>query len=97
MSYAEFFRGRWTAAAHAVQSGIAFGEARAKERGERFQQTEPKHLRVGINAALCDHGSLVKLLIAKGVMTEEEYLEAIAVGMEEEKARYETDLGVKLG
>src|SRR6266849_2534064 len=82
---------RWKAAMHAVQSGVAM----EMERGSK--DTEPKHLRVGINGALCDHGALVKLLVDKGVVTEEEYLRAIAESAEAEKARYEERLWQQTG
>jgi hypothetical protein len=51
---------------------------------------------MGVNAAMCDHAALARLLMAKGVFTEEEYHEAIASEMEAEKARYERELGVHL-
>jgi hypothetical protein len=84
-------RERWQAAAHAMQSGVAM------EMNFNPDPTDPKHLRVGINTTLTDHGSLVRLLIAKGVITEAEYLKAIADGMEQEKARYEAHLTALLG
>ena len=49
----------------------------------------PKHLRVGVNAAMCDQSALVKLLISKNIITLEEYTKAIADEMEEEVKRYE--------
>ena len=82
---------RYAAAAHAMQSGVAM------EMDYRSQPTELKHLRVGVNAAMVDHCGLVKLLIAKGVITEAEYLEAIADAMEAEKARYELRISELLG
>jgi hypothetical protein len=83
---------RWLKAAHAMQSGVQT----AIELGLASDCT-PKHLRVGVNVALRDQGSLVSLLIAKGVFTEAEYIGAIADGMEEEKARHELELSEKLG
>jgi hypothetical protein len=74
------------AAAHAMQTGVAM------EMGFDPAPTEPKHLRVGINAAMADHAGLVTLLIAKGVFTKEEYAAAIATSMENEAARYERHL-----
>jgi hypothetical protein len=41
---------------------------------------------------MCDGSALAKLLMAKGVITEEEYAKAIADEMEAEKARYEKRL-----
>jgi hypothetical protein len=78
---------RYVAAVHAVQSGVA---------AEMGKSTEPKHLRVGINAAMCDHSALVMLLVSKGLFTLDEYHTAIADEMELEQARYEQRLGVHL-
>ncbi len=84
-------RDRWHRAAHAMQTGVMM------EMHQRPAPTEPKHLRVGINIALADHGSLVRLLISKGVLTELEYLDALAAGMEIEVANYEARLSEDLG
>jgi hypothetical protein len=82
---------RYRAAAHAMQSGVAMKMNFAP--GE----TTPKHLRVGINSAMSDQGALARLLIAKGVFTEDEYLEAVADGMEAEAASYEHQLREHFG
>lgn len=79
-------RERHYAAAHAMQTGVAY------QHQYDASDATPKHLRVGINAALSDHTGLVRLLIAKGVFTEEEYTKSIADEMEREKARYEVEL-----
>ena len=89
----ENFRARWIAAMHAMQSGVAM----EMNLPERKAATEPKHLRVGINVALTDQGSLIRLLIDKGVITDEEYRRAIAEGMEAEKADYEERLSNHFG
>lgn len=89
---AEQARLRWERATHAMQTGVAT----EMELGMP-SATEPKHLRVGVNTALCDHGGLVRLLIVKGVITEEEYLEAIADEMEKEAARYTDHIEKALG
>jgi hypothetical protein len=81
---------RYLAAAHAMQSGVAL------EMQRNPRPTEPKHLRVGINAAMADMGGLVALLIKKGVITDAEYRVAIADAMECEALRYEDRLGVGL-
>ena len=73
-------------AAHAMQSAVAY------EMNKRSAPTEPKHLRVGVNVAMCDHAALVFLLVEKGVITEEEYLEAIRQSMNNEVHRYEQAL-----
>lgn len=82
---------RWHDAAHAMQSGVK------AEMELRPQPTSPKDLRTGVNVALTDHAALVKLLIAKGVITEVEYHEAIADGMEAEHRRYEARLSELMG
>ena len=80
---------RYRKALHAMQSGVAF------QRNKKDQ--EPKHLRVGVNVAMRDHASLVALLVSKGVISTEDYMKAIADGMEEEAAGYEDQLGDELG
>lgn len=80
-------RQRYMNAAHAVQTAIAFTMGR---------DTEPKHLRVGIDLTKSDQGALATLLIEKGVITEAEYFKALADAMEREKTMRETELGVKL-
>lgn len=82
---------RYAAAAHAMQSGVAM------EMNFDGKPTEPKHLRVGVNAAMADHGSLARLLIAKGLISEAEYIAALAEGMEREKAAYEQRLSEHYG
>lgn len=83
-------RDRYMAAAHAMQSGVAM------DMRQDTTLSDPKHLRVGINTAHADIGSLSRLLIAKGVISEDEYLEAIADGMEREKTDYERRLSARL-
>lgn len=77
---------RYEEAAHAVQSGVAM------EMNYRPEPTQPKHLRTGIDLTKAEVGGLVRMLIAKGVFSEEEYMEAIALGVEEEQASYEKRL-----
>ena len=82
---------RYLNALHAMQSGVAM-EIHYNE-----NEVEPKHLRVGINAAMSDTGGLVELLISKGLFTEEEYIAAIADNMEEEAKSYADKLSERLG
>lgn len=79
-------------ALHAVQSGVAM-----KTELKIGEETAPKHLRVGVNSAMCDHAALVRLLVVKGVITEDEYLSAIAQSMNDEADRYEKELSGILG
>lgn len=82
---------RYAAACHAMQSGVAM------EMSHRPQPTEPKHLRVGVNSALVETGALAKILIDAGIISEEQYREALADAMEREQARYETYLSQLVG
>jgi len=76
---------------HAMQSGVAM------EMNHTDQPTSAKHLRVGVNAAMSDQAGLVKLLIAKGIITEAEYLDAITEAMSDEVKRYEDKLNARYG
>ncbi len=83
---------RYEKACHAMQCGVAH------EMGMEINQAHtPKHLRVGVNVAMRDLGSLVKLLIDKGIITEEGFVKAIADGMEEEVRDYEARIKQHLG
>jgi hypothetical protein len=82
---------RYLAAMHAMQSGVA---AKMSVDGS---ETSPKHLRVGINGAMSDHGALAKLLVDKGLISEEEYVTAIADGAEREQEAYEKFLSEHYG
>lgn len=73
--------------AHAMQSGVA-----TEMHLPYTKQTEPKHLRVGVNSAFVDISALAGLLMRKGVITELEYVQAIRDGMKAEVERYEQRL-----
>jgi hypothetical protein len=51
--------------------------------------TQPKHMRTGIDLSKSDMGGLASLLIAKGVFTKDEYVEAITKAAEQEADSYE--------
>ena len=74
---------RYENAAHAMQSGVAAMMAYDPK------ETEPKHLRVGVNSAMVSHAALVTILMEKGLFTLEEYHKALADQMEKEAADYE--------
>lgn len=92
MSKIDEYRKRWIDAAHKVQTAIA-----TLMNISIYKAVEPKHLRVGIDTQKADQGSLARLLIHKGIFTEEEYLEAIANGMEAEADSYEQEVREKYG
>lgn len=62
------------AAMHAMQSAVAL-KMQMGEEGAR--ETQPKHLRVGINSAMITDFAVGKLLISKGIITELEYAQAV--------------------
>lgn len=74
---------RYQRALHRMQSAIALeiqvlGEASA---------ASPKHLRVGLNSAFADQAALAGLLIERGVITREDYFDAIVHEAEAEADR----------
>lgn len=70
-------------ACHAMQSGVAM------MMNYESAETEPKHLRVGINSAMVNDAALVSLLVAKGIITMDEYAQAVTEEMNREAERYE--------
>lgn len=84
--------------AHAMQSGVAFTMQHEDphEKGT-VGSTSHKHLRVGVNAAMSDHGALIALLIEKGIFTEEEYVDKLIEFMRREVKSYEQSLKLRFG
>src|SRR6478609_5667341 len=62
--------------AHRVQTAIAMNPNKTA--------MEPKHMRTGIDMSKADMAGLVTLLISKGILTREEYAEAITQSAYEE-------------
>jgi hypothetical protein len=83
MSEAEV-QAEYDKAVHAMQSAVAM---EISARGANAAAANPKHLRVGINNAMADHGALAELLMAKGIFTGREYMEAIVRGARRERDR----------
>jgi hypothetical protein len=75
-------RERYDRAVHCIQAGSKMVAAR---NGEHPQT------RTGINIAMRDHASIVELLVAKGVITSDEYMKALADGAEVEVRRLEDE------
>lgn len=86
---------RYTAAAHAMMSGVKTDME--TDPTDHAGDTTPKHLRVGVNSAMATDQAFANLLIAKGIFTLDEYVEAVATAMEAEKARYEQLLTGRFG
>jgi hypothetical protein len=82
---------RLEALQHAMQSGVKFDQDTGSTCGT------PKHLRVGVNSCMANQGAMAKLLVDKGVITEDEYIEALIAGMQAEVDRYEALLEAKMG
>lgn len=82
---------RYEAALHAMQTGVQM------EMNFNSRPTDPKHLRVGVNSAMVNDQAIANLLMAKGIITQEEYAEAVTVAMETEAARYEKHLSDHYG
>ena len=79
-------RERYASLCHAMQTGVAY--KMAKDANE----TATKHLRVGVNSALVQDSALALLLMKKGIITEDEYFDAVNEAMEREVKGYEEEL-----
>ena len=90
-------RARYEARAHAMQSGVAMLMPERHRDPIEEVETSPKHLRVGVNAAMSDHAALVGLLVAKGIITEAEYVDALIRQMQCEVDAYEARCQVRFG
>jgi Asp-tRNA(Asn)/Glu-tRNA(Gln) amidotransferase B subunit len=75
----------YRAAAHRIQTAIAY----LMQNDTNYVATKPKHMRVGIDLTKSDMAGLVQLLIAKGVFTQAEYVEAITEAAQSEADSYE--------
>lgn len=75
--------------AHAVQTAIAFNPDKKSQ--------EPKHLRVGIDMSKADMEGLASLLIAKGVFTLDEYVDAVTKSAASEAERQRIACAKALG
>lgn len=84
-------RKRYQELLHAMQTGVQ------TKMNYEDKDTQPKHLRVGINAAMSDHAALVYLLVRKGLITEEEYFDSMIEFMEREVESYRALLHDLLG
>lgn len=73
-------------AAHGVQSAIATDLAEG-----RTSAVEPKHLRVGVDMSKSDMLGLTCLLIDKGIISQDEYLEYMRLGANTELAMREAE------
>jgi hypothetical protein len=82
---------RYAALCHAMQSGAAM------KMNYDPTDTQPKHLRVGVNSAMVEHAALVQVLFDKGIISNEEYHQALCHWMEREVEMYKQWLSDRLG
>lgn len=84
-------RARYLAAAHGMQTGVAYELEKDPSSGS------PKHLRVGVNSAMVEFGAMFKLLIDKGIISEAEFYKELADAMERERDAYAERLSRQYG
>ena len=77
---------------HAVQTGVAW-----EIENHVNDAATPKQLRVGVNSALIDSSALARLLMAKGIVSEEEYFGQLVDTAREEVEAYERRIFNKVG
>ena len=79
---------------HALQSGVKAQQEfdRATNPDPDTHETGGKHLRTGLNASKVEHGALVALLIKRGVISEDDYWDAMLELLEREVQGYEEKL-----
>lgn len=75
-------RARYAAATHRMQSATAW--VLKKDLEERDVEFVLKHLRTGLNSAFSTAAALPRLLVEKGLLTWDEYFEAVVVEAERE-------------
>ena len=78
-------------ASHAIQTGVKFDLETGSE------SASPKHLRTGLNIAMVTDAAVVRLLIQKGIFTEQEYQESLTDELNKEVDRYQEALSKKMG
>lgn len=69
-----------------MQTGVAYKMEKDPS------DTTPKHLRVGVNSAMVECSALVKIMIDKGILTEEEFIDAMIDQLEKEVAMYTKEI-----
>ena len=85
------FQSEYARLGHAIQTGVMYELEYDQRSGT------PKHLRTGVNMVLVQVGALVRVLVAKGLITLEEYEQELLAGLEAEKKAYEERLSEKYG
>lgn len=86
---ADEFKAEYARLAHAVQSGVCFSPG--------YEAPEMKHLRTGLNLVMSDVGSIGRLLVDKGVCSQDEFYTYILAGLQAEVSNYEQELSAQTG
>jgi len=76
-------------ALHGIQTAVKY----AMEADPNYHGSEPKHLRVGIDSQKAEMLGLVMLLMSKGIITNDEYIEAMRLAANQELAVREDEYG----
>lgn len=92
MTEAEFMK-EYVGIGHAIQTGILL----ELEHENQTAQNMFKHLRTGLNLVMSDHGSLGRLLVKKGLITQEEYFTTVLEGLKTELESLEKKLSERFG
>jgi hypothetical protein len=82
---------RYRTLLHAMQTGVKFDQENGSTDGT------PKHLRVGVNSAMVSDAALVKLLVEKGVFTNQEFADKLVEAAQAEVDRYTAKLAKLYG
>jgi hypothetical protein len=76
---------------------LEFSQIDIRHRPGKHVQQHMMHHRMGINSALLDSSALANALIAKGIITTQEYEEQLANAVEYEVAAFERQLSKAFG
>ena len=89
----------YEAAGHGIQSALRYDMTQRGIPDDEQDATLKyiKHLRVGVDMRASDAFGLVELLISKGVITLEEYIEHMRLAANHELARYERHMRDQYG
>lgn len=97
----ETLKAEYFALAHAVQTGVKstmeHDRAHHPARDQDRDEYGAKHLRTGVNMAICEHSALVRIMLDKGLITQIEYYTELNKVLREEVANYEQNLSERFG
>lgn len=79
-------KARYEAAAHAMMTGVSYVMQYDPN------ETDLKHMKVGINNSFIGQAVILQILIRKNIITEEEYWEELVIFMEKEVEMYKQRL-----